>query len=27
LDIFFKNLRAQRDGQKMPNLFDPQRGY
>ena len=27
LDIFFKNLSAQRDGQKMPNLFDLQRGY
>ncbi len=27
LDLFFVNLRAWRDGKKMPNLFDPARGY
>jgi glyoxylate/hydroxypyruvate reductase len=27
LDIFFENLRALRDGQPMPNLFDIKRGY
>ena len=26
-DLFFDNLRAQRDGKPMPNLFDPLRGY
>jgi phosphoglycerate dehydrogenase-like enzyme len=27
LDIFFENLRAFRDGKKLPNRFDPARGY
>lgn len=27
LDIFFANLRAERDGKPLPNLFDPARGY
>ena len=27
LDIFFENLRALRNGQKLPNQFDPARGY
>jgi glyoxylate/hydroxypyruvate reductase len=27
LDIFLENLRARRDGQPMPNRFDPARGY
>ncbi len=27
LDIFFRNLRALRDGTPMPNRFDPARGY
>ena len=27
LDIFLENLRARRDGRKMPNFFDAQRGY
>ena len=27
LDIFFRNLRADRDGQALPNRFDPGRGY
>ena len=27
LDIFFENLRALRDGQPMPNVFDTSRGY
>jgi phosphoglycerate dehydrogenase-like enzyme len=27
LDLFFANLRAQRDGKPMPNQFDPARGY
>ena len=27
LDIFFENLRALRDGQPLPNRFDPARGY
>ena len=27
LDIFFDNLRAWRDGQPMPNVFDTSRGY
>lgn len=27
LDIFFQNLRADRDGAEMPNRFDPARGY
>ena len=27
LDLFFENLRARRDGRKMPNLFDSARGY
>ena len=27
LDIFFTNLRALRDGQPLPNRFDPARGY
>ncbi len=27
LDIFFDNLRALRDGQALPNRFDPVRGY
>ena len=27
LDVFFENLRAQRDGQPMPNVFDTSRGY
>ena len=27
LDIFFENLRALRDGQPMPNVFDTTRGY
>ena len=26
-DLFFDNLRAQRDDKPMPNLFDPARGY
>jgi glyoxylate/hydroxypyruvate reductase len=27
LDLFFENLRAQRDGRPMPNVFDTGRGY
>jgi glyoxylate/hydroxypyruvate reductase A len=27
LDLFFENLRARRDGQPMPNVFDTTRGY
>ena len=27
LDLFFDNLRAWREGRRMPNLFDPARGY
>ncbi len=27
LDIFFRNLRALREGRPMPNVFDVQRGY
>ncbi len=27
LDVFFENLRALRDGQPMPNVFDTSRGY
>ena len=27
LDMFFDNLRAWREGRRMPNLFDPARGY
>ena len=27
LDLFFDNLRACREGRRMPNLFDPARGY
>jgi phosphoglycerate dehydrogenase-like enzyme len=27
LDVFFENLRALRDGQPMPNVFDTTRGY
>jgi phosphoglycerate dehydrogenase-like enzyme len=27
LDLFFDNLRAFREGRRMPNLFDPARGY
>lgn len=27
LDLFFKNLRAFREGKPLPNLFDPVRGY
>jgi glyoxylate/hydroxypyruvate reductase len=27
LDLFFENLRAWRKGSRMPNLFDPARGY
>jgi len=27
LDVFFENLRARRDGQPMPNVFDTTRGY
>ena len=27
LDIFFDNLRALRDGQPLPNRFEPERGY
>ena len=27
MDIFFRNLRALRDGQALPNRFDPARGY
>ncbi len=27
LDLFFDNVRAWREGRRMPNLFDPARGY